>query len=157
EPSGDLLQMDEAFSSLTEPFRHELQVHCYRMLGSSEDAEDLVQETFLRAWRGRETYQGRASLRAWLYKIATHACLAARDRRSRRSLPYAVRSEGDPTQPLPPPVIEPIWIEPYPTEQIQDLEASPEARLSQRESIRLAFLVALHTLPPRQRAVLILR
>ena len=145
------------FSQVTEPYRRELQVHCYRILGSVQDAEDLTQETLLRAWRRIDTYEGRASLRAWLYKIATNACLDAIDKRSRRALPPQAGPQGDPGQPLAPPLAEPIWLEPYPTELIADLEASPEARYSLRESITLAFLVALQSLPPRQRAVLILR
>ena len=159
ESSQDVVRVDDPqiFSSLTEPYRRELQLHCYRMLGSVEDAEDLVQETFLRAWKRRATYQGRATLRAWLYKIATNACLDALKGRSRRSLPFAVSLENDPTQLPAPPVDERIWIEPYPTQQLMDLSSSPEARVALRESVRFAFLVALHGLPPRQRAVLILR
>src|SRR5215510_11484526 len=106
ESSQDVARVDDPqlFSSLTEPYRSELQVHCYRMLGSVEDAEDLVQETFLRAWKRRATYQGRATVRAWLYKIATNACLDTLKSRSRRSLPFAVSLESEPTQPLAPPV-----------------------------------------------------
>ncbi len=147
------------FSSLTEPYRHELQLHCYRILGSFQDAEDMVQETMLRAWRRLDTYAGRASFRAWLYKIATNACLdtlAARNR-PRRSLPAATTLAADPRQPVEPPAIEPIWIEPYPDELIAEVEESPEARYTLRESVTLAFLAALQRLPPRQRAVLILR
>ncbi len=145
------------FSALTEPYRRELQVHCYRILGSLQDAEDLVQETLLRAWRRRDTYQGRASLRAWLYKIATNACLDMLEHRSRRTLPFGLGPESDPGEPLAPPVAEPIWLDPYPTEQLADMDSNPDARFALHESITLAFLVALQTLPPRQRAVLILR
>jgi RNA polymerase sigma-70 factor (ECF subfamily) len=145
------------FSELTEPYRHELQVHCYRILGSLPDAEDLVQETLLRAWLRIDTYQGRGSLRAWLYKIATNACLDALEKLSRRTLPYARGPHADPTQPLAQPVTEPDWLDPYPTEQIASMDLGPEARFSQHESITLAFLVALQGLSPRQRAVLILR
>jgi RNA polymerase sigma-70 factor (ECF subfamily) len=145
------------FSELAEPFRHELQVHCYRMLGSLQDAEDLVQETFLRAWQKLDTYEGRASFRAWLYKIATNACLDALDRRPRRVVPQNHQPASDPTMPPAPPITEPIWLEPIPDELIADIEASPEARYDARESITLAFLTALQVLPARQRAVLILR
>jgi RNA polymerase sigma-70 factor (ECF subfamily) len=105
----------DAFSSLTEPHRLELMAHCYRMLGSIEDAEDQVQETFLRAWRRLQTYEGQASFRTWLYKIATNACLDALKRRPRRSLPLEVVTSGIPRW-LPLPVTEPVWIEPFPDE-----------------------------------------
>ena len=144
------------FSNLTEPYRRELLAHCYRILGSLHDAEDMVQETMLRAWRRLSTFEGRASLRAWLYKIATNACLDALDKRPRRTLPAAMYPAADPQQPLLPPVAEPIWLEPYPDDLLPDADANPEARYTARESITLAFLAALQSLPPRQRAVLIL-
>lgn len=144
------------FSGLTEPYRHELQLHCYRILGSLQDAEDIVQETLLRAWRRLETYEGRASLRAWLYRIATNACFDALAKRPRRVLPTAQYSPADPRQPFASPITEPIWLEPYPDDLIDEPEAGPEARYSLRESVSLAFLAALQSLPPRQRAVLIL-
>lgn len=144
------------FSGLTEPYRHELQIHCYRILGSLQDAEDIVQETLLRAWRRLETYEERAPLRAWLYKIATNACFDALSKRPRRILPAAQYAPADPRQPFAPPVTEAIWLEPYPDDLIDEFEAGPEARYSLRESVSLAFLAALQTLPPRQRAVLIL-
>src|SRR5512135_3302836 len=144
------------FSRLTEPYRHELQLHCYRILGSLQDAEDIVQETLVRAWRRLDTYEGRAPLRAWLYKIATNACFDALDKRPRRVLPTAQYAPADPRQPFAPPVTEPIWLEPYPDDLIAEPESGPEARYSQRESVSLAFLAALQSLPPRQRAVLIL-
>jgi RNA polymerase sigma-70 factor (ECF subfamily) len=144
------------FSGLTEPFRHELQLHCYRILGSLQDAEDIVQETFLRAWRRLDTYEGRAPLRAWLYKIATNACFDALAKRPRRVLPTAQYAPADPRQPFAPPISEAIWLEPYPDDLIDAPEAGPEARYSLRESVSLAFLAALQSLPPRQRAVLIL-
>ena len=147
----------DAFSALAEPYRPELRVHCYRMLGSLQDAEDLVQETLLRAWRRLDTYQGRAPFRAWLYKIATNACLDALDRRSRRSLPPARQPAADPNQAPAPPISEPIWLEPFPDEWLGGLLPGLEARYDTRESITLAFLAALQALPPRQRAVLILR
>lgn len=144
------------FASLTEPHRRELQVHCYRIVGSLQDAEDLVQETLLRAWRRLDTYAGRASFRAWLYKIATNACLDSLDKRPRRSLPPLAAPPADPTQPPAPPRLEPIWLEPLPDDLLAGVEESPEARYTVRESVTLAFLAALHTLPPRQRAVLLL-
>jgi len=147
---------EREFSRLTEPYRHELQLHCYRILGSLQDAEDIVQETLLRAWRRLDTYEGRASLRAWLYKIATNACFDLLARRPRRVLPTAQFSPADPRQPFAPPIAEPIWLEPYPDDLIAEPESGPEARYSQRESVSLAFLAALQSLPPRQRAVLIL-
>jgi RNA polymerase sigma-70 factor (ECF subfamily) len=145
-----------AFASLTEPYRNELVTHCYRLLGSLEDAEDQVQETYLRAWRRLETYQGRAPLRAWLYKIATNACLDALERRPRRSLPVALSGPLDPSSSPEPPVIEPVWIEPFPDELLAPLEAGPEARYESLESVSYAFLIALQQLPPRQRCALIL-
>ncbi len=145
------------FSALTEPYRRELQVHCYRILGSLQDAEDLVQETLLRAWRRLDTYEGRASIRAWLYKIATNACLDALDKRSRRVLPSMLSPATDASQPFTPPVDEPIWLEPLPDHLIVETASDPEARYSLHESVTLAFVAALQSLPPRQRAVLILR
>ncbi len=103
------------FSALTEPYRRELQAHCYRMLGTVQDAEDLVQETLLRAWQRRETYAGRASLRAWLYKIATNLCLDTLKQRKRRTLPSARQPAATLDDPIPPDVNEPIWLEPFPT------------------------------------------
>jgi RNA polymerase sigma-70 factor, ECF subfamily len=144
------------FSKLTEPHRRELQVHCYRMLGSLQDAEDVVQETLLRAWQKINTYEGRASFRAWLYKIATNACLDALDRRPRRTMPPSRNPASDPNAPITPPITEPIWLEPIPDELVAGLDEHPEARYDARESITLAFLAVLQVLPPRQRAVLIL-
>ena len=140
---------DEAtFAALVEPHRRELQVHCYRMLGSLEDSEDLVQETFLRAWRNRRSYEGRASFRAWLYRIATNACLDAIERRSRVA--------ADATQPL----AEVPWLQPYPDyllEEVPGDEAEPEEEVVAKETIELAFIAAIQLLPPRQRAALICR
>ena len=149
----------QSFSDLTEPFRRELQVHCYRILGSLHEAEDMVQETMLRAWKRLDTYEGRASLRSWLYKIATNACLDALDqRRSRRLLPNQCSPAADPHMQIAPPSPELIWLEPIPDEWLGDSSAlNPEARYTKSESVSLAFLTALQALPPRQRAVLILR
>src|SRR5512135_77200 len=147
----------QEFSGLTEPYRHELQVHCYRILGSFHDAEDLVQETLLRAWRRLDTYQGRASFRAWLYKIATNACLDKLDRRrTQRALPPGVHQASDPHAPIEPPTLEPIWLEPFPDEWLSEAMVDPEGRYTLVESVSFAFLAALQILPPRQRAALIL-
>lgn len=146
------------FGYLTEPFRRELQLHCYRMLGSLQDAEDLVQETLLRAWRRLDTFEGRASLRAWLYKIATNACLDTLEKRPKRILPMDAYPASTPSEPFAPPILDPIWLEPYPDDFLPETaQGSPEARYTMRESVTLAFMAALHLLPPRQRAVLILR
>jgi RNA polymerase sigma-70 factor (ECF subfamily) len=145
------------FSDLVEPYRRELQVHCYRMLGSLHEAEDMVQETFLRAWRRLDTYAGRASLRAWLYRIATNACLDALEKRLRRTLPVRSQPPAEPSTPPAPPLTELIWLEPFPDDLLDDVEPTPEARYALHESITLAFLTALQLLPPRQRAVLIMR
>jgi len=147
----------EDFGALVEPFRRELLVHSYRMVGSFHDAEDLVQETLLRAWRHRHTFEGRAPLRAWLYKIATNASLDLLRRRPRRLLPEATLSPGDPGRPAEPPSGEPIWLEPFPDDLLADPAEIPEVRYAARESITLAFMTALQALTPRQRAVLILR
>jgi RNA polymerase sigma-70 factor, ECF subfamily len=148
---------EDTFGAMTEPHRRELQIHCYRMVGSVQDAEDMVQETFLRAWRRRETYAGRAPFRAWLYKIATNVCLDALDRRPRRTVPVTRGAASTLDEPIPADVNEPVWLEPYPDEWLPADDLNPEKRLSAQENIRLAFIAALHLLPPRQRAVLILR
>ena len=144
-----------AFRALTEPHRRELQLHCYRILGSVQDAEDMVQETLLAAWRSLEAFEGRASLRSWLYRIATNRCLNALRARSRR--PREVPAMGDA---LPPTRrTKPVWLEPYPDvllEDIPDRSAGPAARYEARESIELSFVVALQHLPPLQRAALVL-
>ncbi|MEN3279548.1 MAG: polymerase sigma-70 factor, subfamily [Solirubrobacteraceae bacterium] len=149
-----------AFAALTDPYRRELQLHCYRILGSVQDAEDLVQETLLAAWRGLDRFEERASLRAWLYRIATNRCLnALRDsgRRPRGALPT---SDLLGTLPEPTRRGEPLWLEPYPDallEGLPDASAGPEARYEATEAVGLAFLTALQRLPPLQRAVLVLR
>jgi RNA polymerase sigma-70 factor (ECF subfamily) len=140
---------DVAFAELTGRYRRELQVHCYRMLGSVEDSEDLVQETFLRAWRRRETYQGRATFRAWLYKIATNACLDVLDRRAPAALPVAAAPPADPGA-APLPAVAVPWLRPCPDRLLDDVVVA-------RETVELAFLAAVQHLPPRQRAVLVLR
>jgi RNA polymerase sigma-70 factor, ECF subfamily len=144
------------FAELVEPHRRELQVHCYRMMGSLQDAEDLVQETLLRAWQKRETFQGSGSFRAWLYQIATFACLNVLAHRARRRLPTTDSTPSDPRKPIAPPRLEPIWLEPFPDDLLPSEETAPHALYDRRESITLAFLAALQALPPRQRAVLLL-
>ena len=154
--SGD----EAAFERLVQPLRRELQIHCYRILGSVQDAEDMVQETLMAAWRGLDAFEGRASLRTWLYRIATNACLA-------------VLRRGRPAREIPPPpeppgeypaatrtTAEPVWLEPYPDAWLDDLPDSmpgPEARYDSREAIELAFVVALQELSPRERAAVILK
>jgi RNA polymerase sigma-70 factor (ECF subfamily) len=150
---------DDAFGQLAGPYRAELHAHCYRMLGSTADAEDALQETLLRAWRGLPRFEGRSSVRSWLYKIATNASLRAIERRSRRVLPVDYGPAADPRDGPAEPLTEVVWLEPYPDERLElgSGLTSPEARYEQRESVELAFIAALQHLPARQRAVLILR
>jgi RNA polymerase sigma-70 factor (ECF subfamily) len=155
------LRDESVFASVFARHRGELQVHCYRMLGSLEDAEDLVQETFLRAWRGRDGFgaSGNFAFRAWLYRIATNACLDVLRNRSRRVLPADVAPPSDPAAALPPPAELP-WLQPYPDtllDQVTAPEDEPAAVVVSRETIELAFVAAIQHLPPRQRAVLVLR
>ncbi|HET9905807.1 MAG TPA: sigma-70 family RNA polymerase sigma factor [Anaerolineales bacterium] len=146
-----------AFEKLVEPYRREILVHCYRILGSFEDAEDISQEILLRVWKRLESFEGRSSLRAWLYKIATNACLDALDSRRARGLSKELYPRGDPTGELPSPSNEVIWVEPFPDEYIDGQpNIYPEARYEVRESITLAFVAALQKLPGRQRAALLL-
>jgi RNA polymerase sigma-70 factor (ECF subfamily) len=152
---------EPAFAQLVERYRPELQVHCYRMLGSFEDSEDLVQETFLRAWRSRATFSPRetSSFRAWLYRIATNACLDVLRSRPRRILPPHVAPAADPAVPPSPPTDLP-WLQPYPDRFLEPAAPAhdePGAVVVARETIELAFLAAIQHLPPRQRAALILR
>jgi RNA polymerase sigma-70 factor (ECF subfamily) len=148
----------DAFGRLVEPFERELQAHCYRMLGSYADAEDALQETLLRAWRALPRFEERSSLRSWLYRIATNACLRAIERRPKRVLPIDYGPASDPHDGPAEPVSDPVWLEPYPDSEL-GLEglAGPDARYEQREGVELAFIAALQHLPARQRAVLILR
>src|SRR5882757_9859937 len=149
----------EAFRELTDPHRRELQVHCYRMLGSFQDAEDTLQDTLLAAWQGIGGFtEERASLRTWLYKIATNRCLNARRAASRRPAREWDVSQYEP--PGPTPRDEPVWLQPFPDALLEgavDRPPGPEARYEQTEAISLAFVTALQLLPPRQIAVLILR
>jgi RNA polymerase sigma-70 factor (TIGR02960 family) len=148
---------EEAFRDLTDPYRRELQLHCYRILGSLQDAEDLLQETLLAAWRGLEQFEERSSVRTWLYRIATNRCLnALRD--SGRRPRIDVRFPSD--LPEPTRIGEPTWLEPYPDElleRVADAAPGPEARYEAKESVALAFVAGLQRLPPRQRAALVLR
>ena len=148
----------EAFRALTEPHRRELQVHCYRMLGSFQDAEDAIQDTMLSAWKGLVGFDGRASLRTWLYRVATNRCLDALRSASRRPAKQLDILSFEPPEPTR--LGEIVWLEPYPDDLLDGavtVPLGPEARYDQTESISLAFVTALQVLPPRQLAVLILR
>jgi RNA polymerase sigma-70 factor (TIGR02960 family) len=139
---------ERAFRALTDPYRRELHVHCYRILGSVQDAEDVLQETMLAAWRGLDDFGGRSSLRTWLYRIATNRCLNALRDSSRRPQPEAIRT------------VEPTWLEPYPDillDDLADAAPGPDARYETKEAVTLAFVAALQHLAPSQRAVLVLR
>src|ERR687891_1004611 len=150
---------EHAFERLIEPYRRELRAHCYRMLGSVEDAEDALQEAWVRGWRGLGRFAGRSSLRSWLYRIATNACLRAIERRPARILPLDYGPAADPHDDPAPPLVESAWIGPYPDDErlADDDRATPESRYEIRESLELALIAALQHLPARQRAVLILR
>jgi RNA polymerase sigma-70 factor (ECF subfamily) len=147
---------ENAFRELTDPYRRELQLHIYRIVGSAQDAEDLLQETLLGAWRGLEQFQGRASIRAWLYRIATNRALdALRASRRRREELQRMTEMPEPTR-----YGEAVWLQPYPDvllEDIPDQAPGPESRYEAKEAIALAFIVGLQHLPPQQRAVLVLR
>ncbi|RWC69594.1 MAG: sigma-70 family RNA polymerase sigma factor [Mesorhizobium sp.] len=154
----------QAFERLAEPFRRELKLHCYRMIGSVHEAEDLMQETYIRAWRGYNRFDGRGSFRAWIYRIATNACLDALTSRKnlRRLLPDqrgVATSDMPDGAPAFAPAIDMAWLEPYPDqflEGIADDAPNPEARYASREAVQLAFIAVIQQLPPRQRAVLLL-
>ena len=161
--TGDLIDKaragdGEAFQELIEPYRRELQVHCYRMLGSLQDAEDVLQETLMAAWQGLGGFEERASIRTWLYRIATNRCLNARRSASRRPAKEWDIAEYQPPEPTR--LGEIVWLEPFPDallEGVMDVPLGPEARYEQAETISLAFVTALQVLPPRQLAVLVLR
>jgi RNA polymerase sigma-70 factor (ECF subfamily) len=145
----------EAFRELVDPYTRELQVHCYRILGSVQDAEDALQDTLLAAWRGLAGFEGRASVRTWLYRVATSRCLDALRSASRRPPMNTPMPELEPPEPTR--MGDVLWLEPYPDVLLTDPSPGPEARYESRESISLAFITAVQLLPPRQRAVLILR
>ena len=140
-----------------EQYRVELTGYCYRMLGSAFEAEDAVQETFVRAWRGLDRFEGRSSLRSWLYRIATNVCLSMLGASQRRARPMDLQAPSSADQPLPPPLVESAWVEPVPDGRVLPTAGDPAEIAVARESVKLAFVAALQHLPPRQRAVLILR
>jgi RNA polymerase sigma-70 factor, ECF subfamily len=149
----------DAFARLVAAHRPALQAHCYRMLGSVHDAEDALQETLLNAWRALPRFEGRSSLKSWLYTIATNACLKLIQRRPQRVLPIDYGPPADPHEPRAQPLVESAWVEPFPQTSLDpaDDPSSPAARYEERESIELAFVAALQQIPAKQRAVLILR
>jgi len=148
----------DEFVRSTEPCRRGLLAHCYRMLGSADEAEDVVQETYLRAWRSYDTFEGRSSVRSWLYRIATNACLTALEQRGRRALPSGLGAPADDPDASPSPA-EPgvAWLEPIPDALVTPESADPGAIVAEREWLRLALIASLQYLPARQRAVLLLR
>jgi RNA polymerase sigma-70 factor, ECF subfamily len=150
---------EDAFGRLVGPYRRELHAHCYRMLGSVPDSEDALQDALLGAWKGLVRFEGRSSLRSWLYTITTNVCLKAIQRRPKRVLPIDYGPASDPHDRPAEPLTESVWVDPYPDEHlfVEDHAATPEVRYEQGESVELAFIAALQHLPPRQRAVLILR
>jgi RNA polymerase sigma-70 factor, ECF subfamily len=145
------------FARLTDPFRPELLAYCYRMLGSLHDAEDQLQETLIRAWRSYGQFEGRSSLRTWLYRIATNSCLRALENRGRRPLPAGLGGPADPDGPLDPVATEVRWLEPFPDVLLDAELTDPAAIVTSRQDLRLALIAALQYLPGRQRSVLILR
>jgi RNA polymerase sigma-70 factor (ECF subfamily) len=153
-----MTQQSDEFVRGTEPFRRELLAHCYRMLGSADEAEDVVQETYLRAWRSYDTFEGRSSVRSWLYRIATNACLTALEQRGRRALPSGLGAPADDPDASPSPA-EPgvAWLEPIPDALVTPESEDPGAIVAEREWLRLALIASLQYLPARQRAVLLLR
>ena len=155
QPGTGPLLTETDFAALTESHRREIQVHCYRMTGSYDDAEDLVQETFLRAWRARDAFEGRAGARTWLYRIATNACLDFQRRTARRPQRYEPVPGMNHGTGRPPARV--TWLQPYPDDELPSPDEQPEAAALSRETLELVFLAALQHLPPRQRAVLILR
>jgi RNA polymerase sigma-70 factor (TIGR02960 family) len=163
-PSSDSADLDtaragdsEAFGRLVDPYRRQLHAHCYRMLGSVHDADDALQEALLGAWRGLAGFEGRSSLRSWLYRIATNSCLRLSARRPRRVLAAERGPSSANVDTLGAPVTESVFVEPYPDAELPDATADPAARYDDRESVELAFVATLQRLPATQRAVLILR
>ncbi|HSR86494.1 MAG TPA: sigma-70 family RNA polymerase sigma factor [Streptosporangiaceae bacterium] len=157
--SGTTVDQSE-FTRSAEPFRRELLAHCYRMIGSVDDAEDLVQETYLRAWRSFDSFEGRSSLRTWLYQIASNACLTALERQSRRPLPSGLGSPDEDAgtrSATAAPESDVLWLQPIPDALVRPGRGDPAAIAVSRESLRLALIASFQYLPPRQRAVLLLR
>ncbi|WP_433323562.1 sigma-70 family RNA polymerase sigma factor [Spirillospora sp. CA-294931] len=152
----DTIDQNQDFQRQVDPYRRELLAHCYRMLGSIHDAEDLVQETYLRAWRSYEKFEGRSSLRTWLYRIATNCCLTAIDQRGNRPMPSGLGAPSDPERPVVA-ADEVPWLEPAPDSLLAGDASDPATIVATRETTRLAFVAALQHLPPNQRVVLILR
>jgi RNA polymerase sigma-70 factor (ECF subfamily) len=153
-----MTERSDEFVRSTEPCRRELVAHCYRMLGSADEAEDVVQETYLRAWRGYDAFEGRASVRSWLYRIATNACLTALEQRGRRALPSGLGGPADdPDAPPTPADAGVAWLEPIPDALVTPESEDPAAIVAAREWLRLALIASLQYLPARQRAVLLLR
>jgi RNA polymerase sigma-70 factor, ECF subfamily len=150
---------EASYQTLVEPHRAELHAHCYRMLGSAQDAEDALQEALTNAWRALPRFEGRSSVRSWLYKIATNACLKLIERRPKRVLPIDYGPASDPHDAPSEPLAESIWVDPFPDSRLGlgVAVAGPEARYEERESVELAFIAALQHIAPKQRAVLILR
>ncbi len=156
--NGSTSPGSDEFALLADPYRGELLAHCYRMLGSVQDAEDQVQETLLRAWRSYSDFEGRSSMRTWLHRIATNTCLRALETRSRRPLPSGLgEAAEDPDGPVPVPILDVPWLQPFPDAVAGSGGDDPAAVVTARASTRLALIAALQYLPPRQRAVLILR
>jgi len=155
---GEVMTGEAGFARQTEPFRKELLAHCYRLTASVDEAEDLVQETYLRAWRSFSTFEGRSSIRVWLYRIATNACLTALEQRGRRALPSGLGAPSeDVSAPAPTLPAGVTWVEPIPDALVVSDSADPATIVTTRESLRLALIAARQHLPPKQRAVLILR
>ena len=148
---------EHAFAKLTGTYQGELRSYCYRMLGSVQDAEDAVQNAMLRAWRGLDKFEGRSSIRSWLYSIATNTTLDITRHRSRRELPADFGPAAAVGAPVEEAVNDPVWLEPFPDQWLTGSPTSPESRYEQRESVEIAFMILLQELPPLQRAVLILR
>ncbi|MEV4379313.1 sigma-70 family RNA polymerase sigma factor [Streptosporangium sp. NPDC049644] len=147
---------DTAFTRLVEPLRRELHAHCYRMLGSTHDADDALQDALLRAWRGLARFEGRSSLRSWLYTVATHTCLDTVERRGRRAMPVDLGPSSDHAMVGEAPLADVAWLGPYPDAGLAEGPAAPDARYEQREAVELAFVAALQHLPGNQRAALLL-
>ena len=150
-------EMRARYPELVEGHRSELHAHCYRMLASLDDADDAVQEALTRAWRGLAGFEARSSVRTWLFKIATNVSLDMARRRKRRAFPLEDGRRLDTGESLPDPLVDMPWLQPYPLELVDPVASSPEARYEMQEASNLAFVVAIQHLPPRQRAVLILR